>query len=1801
MAFHKNLVEKDLHAPSRFKVKNENLLVAIPAFTAVAIEEFDGGLLTVIPIQRDDHTGLYGITETIIPASGEGFITTFGILRNVPRIPNTISQFEAIDINPDGGTDAGALIERTFDTMVTPQVQTSVQVAIALTRVTGVDPDILVNPDMLGTATIFVTGGIPGGSGGGAISGGSSPSSVEEFKGFFDPNNTTDDLPTDILANTDNVRAGDYFIVNVEANGTNPNSIFQTVIETDLIFVLRDDDPNNAYTAVDFVINRTITEEEREILQDLKPADDGVSGDILLVRDPDPTDPLGVEKDYELRKPYTTDIDEPIDYPVSSPPATYPVNSVVRLPDGNIYRAIFDPTLINPITTRPSANLTDFLVTTDWAVVSSDSATKNLYVSHDERIQKLDPIPDSIIPNSGNEGAILISDGVSPDLEFRIPTTIDVPDNGADTIPALNRRYVSQEERDNKINPLPDDIRPVAGTTDGFVVISDPSNSTDLQFRMADAAEVTVSDSVHFPSDNTVEEALVDLTARIRSISPNDFQGDWDATGEPAASEYRAGYFWRIEVNNPTMITVGSPGVAVTVNTNDLIYYDGADAPSVANLEDFFVLDASSVPTDVIDNINFVSTTPGTQTQVGISFDTVRGVTTPLPLIQEDAIGTISIAVPPSDPNIVEISTSGDQIPVGTQITSPGVGGNPDIIIEATQEIDIGFTNINNKIDALTTDNIPVGTVEDDRKYVTLDERTQIIEQIPPLNVTGDQGKILIQDSSTGGDLSFRLPLTTDIGTGLDVTDDALLYVGDGLRTDNLSRLLSKAVDGKMAYQGIFDANAGDLWPTNPGYAVDGWVWYVSPAGAFGSPSKTVALGQLIVFTAPTEIRVDEANFTSDNFLVAGGSGTGGMTTGRNNFAGEYNSINAAPIGSDAAFEGDYWVVTDVSGGGIVGSSYQFIADKYGDTLRTGDLVIKTGADGAAITSTDHLSIVRAVLDSTEIPYEIDPSATNVDSVHDVIENLQNAVHNINTTTFQTTAWNPNFNVFPVLNTGLTNYVAGDFWEVSPALTGTVTVGGVSYDGDPDNDDPDNQDPSQRFLPIPEGSLIYYDGDTRIESQLSIDDFFIVAAGSTSNISDLVHTLSPNVFAGGGGSGTNIQRIRYTTVAGRDKFTQVIKEDPISSPSVQIHADSDGVGRLTTDATRINLQDDLDADGLINSTIDGDSSVHAAINALNNLDADDVLLGDALDANGVIAADEFQSVRDTINLLNTTVETNIGNLSESFIGLTDVNSTAYPGAGNSFDQVNTDAATILDLVVPVVESDGADLSLSSLLTFESSTTQESGLGYSSGTTSTIFTNSGGNFDSANIPYADTVSMLRTSFSSTSRLTIFGRVTAISDINGFEVVGGITLSVPAPSNVSDAASLSIVSFNLTTTHDAVILDGTVVDPIDPSNDVFNRQKSYDTSNQSNDLSTLAQGQWFSQETGGNNRILTITLNEPVIRAALIAEPTSNNTTIGLTSVVIDVTITGTAGSPGTSDATDQITRTSNIVTMENPSFNSISTGLLDANDDSPVSINSFFKEFTQVRLSFNNYSEPVDFGPLIATDLPGTIFPTDTTNPLDRTNSSTTLRSQAITVDLDSADYIHTGTVTLPTFTATPTFTHINTLFNLTNDDISGANAVIGTITRPTFGFNVWLGTIPPGVDPLTIVQDNLPVDNSTAPAADLGPSYIFSNRNVIDSIFQIDDNGGDNGSGGELDYPAAFQGVASDRILIVSRTLINQLGPSGLTRTEFGATIPILDGNGDAGNITISGLDSVPRDFAVIRITEGVASAFSTENFTANT
>ena len=278
MAFHKNLVEKDLHAPSRYKARNISVTNTpdVAAYRAVVIHGHENGLINVLPITTSSHTGLYGIAESAFGPGGEAYITTFGVVRDVP-IPMGISRADhiAIDIN---STTGELLLEDVNNT-------NHRRVAISLS-----------NRSSTGTTTILVIGGVP--SVGTSTGGGTAPSAIEEFKGFFDPVNFT--YPTDTVSSNDEVREGDYFIVASDATArsfttillpdTQADDIFGDVIVGDVIYSMINDF-NGSFNFDNFYINRTITAEEREILQDLKTADSGEAGHILLVRDPGPNRP----------------------------------------------------------------------------------------------------------------------------------------------------------------------------------------------------------------------------------------------------------------------------------------------------------------------------------------------------------------------------------------------------------------------------------------------------------------------------------------------------------------------------------------------------------------------------------------------------------------------------------------------------------------------------------------------------------------------------------------------------------------------------------------------------------------------------------------------------------------------------------------------------------------------------------------------------------------------------------------------------------------------------------------------------------------------------------------------------------------------------------------------------------------------------------------------------------------------------------------------------------------------------------------------------------------------------------------------------------------------------------------------------------------------------------------------------------------------------------------------------------------------------------------------------------------------
>ena len=775
MGFHKNLTQKDLHSPSRFKVKNETG-TDILAFRAVAIEEINGGLLSIILPKVGGHTGLYGITETAIGDTEEGFITTFGILEGVTGILGDPDQFGSVGIyvdildDPNPSAEAGDIVKSVFDPVTNDPI--TAQVAIPLSPISG------------GEGILFVTGGVPGGVAS-SISGGG-PASIEEFKGFWNPGDAGELFPTDSIVNTDDVKIGDYFIVNEVTPGRpiNPTGmadIFDDLIVGDVIFSMVDDPGPFDFST--FYINRTITGLEREILQDLKPARLGSDGDVLVV--------------------------------------------------------------------------------------------------------------------SGTPG-------------------------------------------------------------------------TEYDLRRLDADEVTVSDSVHFPIDNTVEDALVDLTSRIRSISTNDFQGDWDTTGEPSATEYRAGYFWRIVVDPPVTINVGPlPGEDILVKTNDLIYYDGLTVNSVTDLQDFFVLAEEQVPTDVIDDVTFYEDTrvstpdpagigpDSIDAQVGVTTETIRGVFTNVPIVKEDRLTTITI-----DPstNVGILSTSAAQVPVGRNSNENVEDAGGSEIITSTQTIRQGLGILVNKIDDLVANDIE-----------------------PFSDITGNRGigNIIIDEGGT--ELGFRHPTTADLEVS-GINSDSLDGLAGTAPTENTD-LIERILQGRVEFRGEFDPSGGVIPSdiTNEDYIIKGWFWISTGEGTFGSPDGiTASIGQL-VFAEPAsgEVRKDDAStVTGLDFFIAGGSGTGGSAD--HPFQNIYIDDTLAPQDATGATRGDYWIV----GADGAGEFFDPIGDQYGDTLRTSDLLFKLANTGAPIAAITDITVVRSsgnfvdLIDTSVVFPASDPMADSFNRVN---------------------------------------------------------------------------------------------------------------------------------------------------------------------------------------------------------------------------------------------------------------------------------------------------------------------------------------------------------------------------------------------------------------------------------------------------------------------------------------------------------------------------------------------------------------------------------------------------------------------------------------------------------------------------------------------------------------------------------------------------------------------------------------------------------------------------------------------------
>ena len=233
MGFHRNLVNRDLHAPTRFLVSSTS---ALTASQGVIFTGHDGvnPRVALATNAVPSSSPILGIVEEDIEANGTGYVTTFGILSGV-TVTNTPATNDYVYINSSG-------------------VLTSLGSAVLPAA-----GDQLVG-FYLRNDTVFVIGAISGAPGTGTGGGGgtATPTVVEEFRGLFSPNSgayPTHNLPA--------LHLGDYWIVSEnsgdEASIIDP--VFYGLEVGDVIYLGRVDD-GTPFTGADFFINRSFGDRE---------------------------------------------------------------------------------------------------------------------------------------------------------------------------------------------------------------------------------------------------------------------------------------------------------------------------------------------------------------------------------------------------------------------------------------------------------------------------------------------------------------------------------------------------------------------------------------------------------------------------------------------------------------------------------------------------------------------------------------------------------------------------------------------------------------------------------------------------------------------------------------------------------------------------------------------------------------------------------------------------------------------------------------------------------------------------------------------------------------------------------------------------------------------------------------------------------------------------------------------------------------------------------------------------------------------------------------------------------------------------------------------------------------------------------------------------------------------------------------------------------------------------------------------------------------------------------------------------
>ena len=236
------------------------------------------------------------------------------------------------------------------------------------------------------------------------------------------------------------------------------------------------------------------------------------------------------------------------------------------------------------------------------------------------------------------------------------------------------------------------------------------------------------------------------------------------------------------------------------------------------------------------------------------------------------------------------------------------------------------------------------------------------------------------------------------------------------------------------------------------------------------------------------------------------------------------------------------FIQPDITGAGVTGLPGANRYYRLIDNADSGDL---SDSSWEELLTTDNV----ALSDTTNFPLDA--------TTQQALDDLATRISTLSSGSFQGD-WDPNTEPIPTP----APYEAGDFWRVSTNYIGTgiLNIGGVMYDNDPSDTNP----------PVVINDLIYYDPDLfpPVDTNVTLDDdFFLLDASASPDISDLLHQIVTGTDTDP--SGNTVRQVTSTDVRGRTDTQDIIRGDEPATANPSITISSTGVIGTSADSAKL--------------------------------------------------------------------------------------------------------------------------------------------------------------------------------------------------------------------------------------------------------------------------------------------------------------------------------------------------------------------------------------------------------------------------------------------------------------------------------------------------------------------------------------------------------------------------------------------------------------------------------------------------------